>query len=119
MTVYTLSAQLGRPDPDTGAEPRPVPWQQMLWVTWRQHRGLLISVGVMSVDRKSKTSSQLIGSQAPMAVPQPQDSGSAGGRALNAAGTARKMPAPALKPSSASAASTTAAEVQLDRSAGK
>ncbi len=35
------------------------------------------------------------------------------------AGMARKMAAPALKPVRASAASTTAAEVQLDRSAGK
>ncbi len=41
MTVLTMPAQPGQ---DTGAEPRPVPWQAMLWVTWRQHRGLLISV---------------------------------------------------------------------------
>jgi hypothetical protein len=43
MTVFTVPA---RPGQDTGATPGPVPWQQMLWVTWRQHRGLLISVGV-------------------------------------------------------------------------
>ena len=27
-----------------GVGPRPVPWPGMLWVTWRQHRGLLITV---------------------------------------------------------------------------
>ncbi|MGH3208300.1 MAG: hypothetical protein ACRDNO_11110 [Trebonia sp.] len=43
MTVFTLPARPGR---DTGAKPGLVPWQQMLWITWRQHRGLLISVGV-------------------------------------------------------------------------
>jgi hypothetical protein len=41
MTVLTTTAG---PRQDTGAAPRPVPWQGMLWVTWRQHRGLLISV---------------------------------------------------------------------------
>jgi len=41
MTILTMPAQPGQ---DTGAEPRAVPWQGMLWVTWRQHRGLLISV---------------------------------------------------------------------------
>ncbi len=41
MTVLTRPVQPGR---DTGAGPGPVPWQGMLWVTWRQHRGLLISV---------------------------------------------------------------------------
>jgi hypothetical protein len=41
MTVLTRPVQPGR---DASAEPRPVPWQGMLWVTWRQHRGLLISV---------------------------------------------------------------------------
>lgn len=49
MTVYTLPARPGRQGPDAGAQPRPVPWQQMLWVTWRQHRGPLISVGVVFV----------------------------------------------------------------------
>ena len=41
MTVLTRSAG---PRQDTGAEPPPVPWLGMLWVTWRQHRALLISV---------------------------------------------------------------------------
>jgi hypothetical protein len=39
MTVLTLPAQ-----PDRDLEPRPVPWRRMAWVTWRQHRALLISV---------------------------------------------------------------------------
>ena len=41
MSVITLPAQ-----PVQGAAPalRPVPWQRMLWVTWRQHRGLLVGV---------------------------------------------------------------------------
>ena len=43
MPVLTM------PDLDTGADPRPVPWQGMLWVTWRQHRGLLISILVAFV----------------------------------------------------------------------
>jgi hypothetical protein len=41
MTVFTLP---GRPAQDTSAERRPVPWRGMLWVTWRQHRGVLITV---------------------------------------------------------------------------
>jgi hypothetical protein len=41
MTVRTVPAQPGQ---DTSAQRRPVPWQGMLWVTWRQHRGLLITV---------------------------------------------------------------------------
>jgi hypothetical protein len=41
MTVLTVPAQPGQ---DTGTERPPVPWRGMLWVTWRQHRGLLISV---------------------------------------------------------------------------
>ena len=48
-----------------------------------------------------------------------QAAGSGGERKAAGAGMARKIAAPPLKPSSASAASTTAAEVQLDRSAGK
>jgi hypothetical protein len=36
-----------------GTLPRPVPWRNMLWVTWRQHRAALISVpavfGVLAV----------------------------------------------------------------------
>jgi hypothetical protein len=39
MTVLSLPAQ---PDQDT--RPRPLPWQRMAWVTWRQHRATLISV---------------------------------------------------------------------------
>jgi len=38
MTVLTM------PSRSTGAEPPHVPWRGMLWVTWRQHRGVLISV---------------------------------------------------------------------------
>jgi predicted O-methyltransferase YrrM len=50
---------------------------------------------------------------------QPQASGSAGGPRSSGAGMSRKTPAPPLNPVSASAASTTAAAVQLLRSAGK
>jgi hypothetical protein len=41
VSVLTLPAQ-----PVRGAGPalRPVPWQRMIWVTWRQHRGMLVSV---------------------------------------------------------------------------
>jgi hypothetical protein len=42
MTVF--AGVVSRADQDTTAGPRPVPWPAMLWVTWRQHRGLLISV---------------------------------------------------------------------------
>jgi len=38
MTVLTISSR------GAGAQPPPVPWRGMLWVTWRQHRGVLISV---------------------------------------------------------------------------
>jgi hypothetical protein len=42
MTVRTMPVRPGR---DAGPAGRaPVPWQGMLWVTWRQHRGLLVSV---------------------------------------------------------------------------
>jgi hypothetical protein len=41
MTVRTMPVRPGR---DTGAAQGPAPWPGMLWVTWRQHRGLLISV---------------------------------------------------------------------------
>ena len=44
MTVFTPAASRSARDAATG--PRPVPWPQMLWVTWRQHRGLLITVAV-------------------------------------------------------------------------
>jgi hypothetical protein len=41
VSVLTLPAQ-----PVQGAAPalRPVPWQRMIWVTWRQHRGMLAGV---------------------------------------------------------------------------
>jgi len=41
VSVLALPAQ-----PVQGAAPalRPVPWQRMIWVTWRQHRGMLTSV---------------------------------------------------------------------------
>ena len=41
MSVLALPAQ-----PVQGAAPalRPVPWQRMIWVTWRQHRGMLTGV---------------------------------------------------------------------------
>jgi hypothetical protein len=41
MSVLTMPAQPGQ---GTDPELRPVQWRGMLWVTWRQHRGLLISV---------------------------------------------------------------------------
>jgi len=41
MSVLTLPAQ---PGSDTGAAPPPLPWRRMVWVTWRQHRALLISL---------------------------------------------------------------------------
>ncbi len=39
MTALTLTAQ-----PAKETAPRPVPWRNMAWVTWRQHRAALISV---------------------------------------------------------------------------
>ncbi len=47
MTVFTRPdrpARAARPGRAADADPRPVPWPGMLWVTWRQHRGLLVSV---------------------------------------------------------------------------
>ena len=49
MTVFTTrrparAARSARPGQHADAELRPVPWQGMLWVTWRQHRGVLVSV---------------------------------------------------------------------------
>jgi hypothetical protein len=48
MTTLTLSSS-----PAMQASPRPVPWRNMLWVTWRQHRVTLISMpavcGVLAV----------------------------------------------------------------------
>jgi hypothetical protein len=41
MTVLTVPAKPGQ---DAGAGRRTVPWQRMLWVTWRQHRATFISV---------------------------------------------------------------------------
>ena len=41
MTALSVPA---RPEEDTGL--RPVPWQRMAWVTWRQHRGTLAWVAV-------------------------------------------------------------------------
>jgi hypothetical protein len=41
MSVLTLQVQPGQ---DAGPALKPVPWQRMLWVTWRQHRGMLTSV---------------------------------------------------------------------------
>lgn len=43
MTVLTVPV---KPDQDADPGGRPVPWRGMLWVTWRQHRGLLVSVAV-------------------------------------------------------------------------
>ena len=42
MSSSTIRVQLGRPAGLAGQETGP--WRGMLWVTWRQHRGLLISV---------------------------------------------------------------------------
>jgi hypothetical protein len=39
MTVLTLPAQPGQ-----DVAPRPVAWQRMIWVTWRQHRAMLVSL---------------------------------------------------------------------------
>jgi hypothetical protein len=45
MTAFTTPAP--RLDRDAGAESQPVRWQGMLWVTWRQDRGLLITVSIV------------------------------------------------------------------------
>ena len=42
--MSVITAVVSRPDRDT-TRPRLLPWPGMLWVTWRQHRGLLISLG--------------------------------------------------------------------------
>jgi hypothetical protein len=45
MTAFTDLTRPIWPGRDVGpAGPRRVPWRGMLWVTWRQHRGLLITV---------------------------------------------------------------------------
>ena len=50
MTVFTRPARPApgaRPGRADRTGPRPVAWPGMLWVTWRQHRGLLISVAAV------------------------------------------------------------------------
>jgi len=44
VSVLTLPAQPGQ---DAGPALRPVPWPRMIWVTWRQHRGMLVSVAAV------------------------------------------------------------------------
>ncbi len=48
MTVLTVPAR-----PEQDASPRPVPWRQMAWVTWRQHRitlaGVVVFLGALAV----------------------------------------------------------------------
>lgn len=44
MTVLTMPVKPGH---GAGAERASVPWQGMLWVTWRQHRGLLTAALAM------------------------------------------------------------------------
>ena len=41
MTVLTLPAQPGQ---DAGRAVEAVPWRRMIWVTWAQHRAMLISL---------------------------------------------------------------------------
>ena len=38
MTALTLA------QPGSRTAPRPVPWRRMVWVTWRQHRGAMITI---------------------------------------------------------------------------
>jgi hypothetical protein len=45
MTVF--AGVVSRDARDITAGPGPVPWQGMLWVTWRQHRGFLITVSAV------------------------------------------------------------------------
>jgi hypothetical protein len=48
MTAFTDLTRPIWPGWDVSpAEPRPVPWRGMLWVTWRQHRGLLITIAAV------------------------------------------------------------------------
>jgi hypothetical protein len=48
MTALTVSA-----GPEQDAGPRPLPWQRMAWVTWRQHRfalgGVAVFIGAIAV----------------------------------------------------------------------
>jgi hypothetical protein len=47
MTVYIASVSRPGRDAHADAELGPPPWRGMLWVTWRQHRGVLITVAVV------------------------------------------------------------------------
>jgi hypothetical protein len=42
MTALTMPAR-----PQQDASLRPLPWQRMAWVTWRQHRTALIGVAAL------------------------------------------------------------------------
>lgn len=42
MTVLTMPVASG-----PATRPRPVPWRNMIWVTWRQHRAMLVSLGAV------------------------------------------------------------------------
>lgn len=44
MTMLTMPAQPGQ---DTDSALRPLPWRRMAWVSWRLHRGTLISVAAV------------------------------------------------------------------------
>ena len=43
MTALATSAQPG----SSAANPRPVPWTRLIWVTWRQHRAALAGVAAL------------------------------------------------------------------------
>ena len=45
MTAPATLAATGRPD--DGTRLRPVPWQRMAWVTWRQHRSALLGAAAL------------------------------------------------------------------------
>ena len=50
MSVHSFPAQPVQPVPPVqvaAPAPRPVPWQRMIWVTWRQHRGMLAGVAAV------------------------------------------------------------------------
>jgi hypothetical protein len=42
MTVLSMPVGSGH-----ATAPRPVPWRNMIWVTWRQHRAMLVSLGAV------------------------------------------------------------------------
>jgi hypothetical protein len=44
VSVLSFPVQPAQPAAGAGPALRPVPWQRMIWVTWRQHRGLLVGV---------------------------------------------------------------------------